>query len=231
MNVAAELVEVEMAIRSEDTPPRQLPALSRRQQEAYRRLAAHPDWVAAVVGHVPPDLGAVIQANVTAGQELRVLSGTVTTVPQWRIIAPLPPDVLLGYYREAESRFGVPWPYLAAINFVESNMGRILGASSAGAQGPMQFIPSTWAAYGEGDINNPHDAILAAARYLRASGAPINMPRALYAYNPSQRYVRAISLYAEQMKATERPYFGYYYWQVYVLTTRGEVLLEEGYGT
>ena len=95
----------------------------------------------------------------------------------------------------------------------------------------MQFIPSTWARFGRGDINSPRDSILAAARYLRASGAPSNMGRALYAYNPSQRYVRAITRYAEQMMRNERTYLGYYNWQVFVRTTTGDVALEEGYGT
>jgi membrane-bound lytic murein transglycosylase B len=122
----------------------------------------------------------------------------------------------------------VPWQYLAAIHLVESRMGRIRGESSAGAQGPMQFLPSTWAVYGGGgDINSYHDAILAAARYLRANGAPADMDNALFRYNPSSRYVRAVSAYAGQMKADERAYLGYYHWQVYYFGT----WLPEGYGT
>ncbi|HEX2258206.1 MAG TPA: lytic transglycosylase domain-containing protein, partial [Actinomycetota bacterium] len=135
------------------------------------------------------------------------------------------------YYAEAERQFGIPWAYLAAIHLVESRMGRIRGTSTAGAQGPMQFIPGTWARYGRGDINNPQDAILAAARYLRASGAPGNMPAALYAYNRSQRYVRGITLYAQRMLENERAYLGYYHWQVFVRTTTGDVPLEVGYGS
>ena len=75
-------------------------------------------------------------------------------------------------------------------------MGRIRGDSSAGAQGPMQFIPSTWAAYGEGDVNSYRDSILAAGRYLRAAGAPGNMPKAVFAYNHDTRYVAAVTGYA-----------------------------------
>jgi membrane-bound lytic murein transglycosylase B len=101
--------------------------------------------------------------------------------------------------------------------------------SSAGAQGPMQFMPATWASYGRGDVNNPHDAILAAGRYLHTHGAPQNMPRAIYAYNPSMLYVRAVQLYAQQMFANSRTYLGYYNWEVYVPTTNGEVLLPEGF--
>ena len=143
-------------------------------------------------------------------------------------MAPLPAAELLAEYRAAEAATGVPWQYLAAVHFVETRMGRIRGNSVAGAQGPMQFIPSTWEIYGAGgDINDTHDAILAAARLLRANGAPSDMASALYAYNPSRRYVRAVTSYAEQMMADERAYLGYYHWQVYY----GGRLLPEGYGS
>ncbi|HEY3023520.1 MAG TPA: hypothetical protein VGK11_07800 [Actinomycetota bacterium] len=70
-------------------------------------------------------------------------------------------------------------------------------ASSVGAQGPMRFIPSTWAANGlGGDVHDPHDAILGAANYLRASGAPENYRLALYHYNPVPEYVDAVMRYA-----------------------------------
>src|SRR5438270_598045 len=138
-------------------------------------------------------------------------------------------EVLMGYYNEAQQASGAPWQYLAAINLIETNMGRIQGLSSAGAQGPMQFMPATWASYGRGDVNNPRDAILAAGRYLHTHGAPGDMNRAVYAYNPSWLYVRAVMLYAKQMFADSRAYLGYYNWQVYVQTTNGEVLLPEGF--
>ena len=93
----------------------------------------------------------------------------------------------------------VPWTYLAAINLVETRMGRIRGTSTAGARGPMQFIPATWAAYGAGgDVNDPGDAILGAARLLKANGAPGDMAGALWHYNQSASYVRAVSAYAQQ---------------------------------
>jgi membrane-bound lytic murein transglycosylase B len=92
----------------------------------------------------------------------------------------------------------------------------------------MQFIPTTWDIYGDGgDINDTHDAIHAAARMLANNGAPSNMTTALYSYNPSNRYVRAISLYAEQIRNDERAYLGYYHWQVYF----GSRLLPEGFGS
>jgi membrane-bound lytic murein transglycosylase B len=90
-------------------------------------------------------------------------------------------------------------------------MGRIRGDSSAGAQGPMQFIPSTWAAYGAGgDVNSYRDSILAAARYLKAAGAPGDMPRAIFAYNHSAFYVNAVTGYGEAMHADPLAYRGFY---------------------
>ena len=109
-------------------------------------------------------------------------------------------------------------------------MGRIHGNSSAGAQGPMQFIPSTWAAYGQaGNVNDDHDAILAAGRFLAAHGGSADMDRALFAYNPSTSYVSAVDGYARLMRADPRAYDGYYWWQVYYTTTSGTVRLPEGW--
>jgi soluble lytic murein transglycosylase-like protein len=227
--VANELGGVEEAIRAPDTPAPEYLGLGQRQQEAYKLLAAHPDWVPSVLNAVSPTARSAIQGNLSAAQQIGTLNGARSTLPHWRIVAPPAPDVLLGYYREAQQAYGVEWQYLAAINLIETNMGRIQGLSSAGAQGPMQFMPATWASYGRGDVNNPHDAILAAGRYLKAHGAPQNMMRAIYAYNPSMLYVRAVQLYAQQMFANERVFLGYYNWQVYVQTTGGAVLLPEGF--
>ena len=67
----------------------------------------------------------------------------------------------------------------------------------------MQFLPATWKAYGMGgDINDPHDAIFGAANYLKANGgAAGRMDNALFRYNNSNRYVRAVTLYAKQIEA------------------------------
>ena len=65
-----------------------------------------------------------------------------STLPAWRIVRPEPADELLDAYRDAEAEFGIPWKYLAAINLVETGIGRIRGTSIAGAQGPMQFMPA-----------------------------------------------------------------------------------------
>ena len=227
--VATELGGVEQGIRLPDTPAQEYLSLGRRQQSAYHLLAAHPDWVPAVLAALPAAIRSVVQTNISAAQQIDDLNGASSALPHWRIVAPPAPEVLLGYYREAQQAYGIAWQYFAAINLIETNMGRIQGLSSAGAQGPMQFMPATWASYGRGDVNNPHDAILAAGRYLQAHGAPSNMTRAIYAYNPSMLYVRAVQLYAQQMFASERAFLAYYNWEVYVQTKTGEVLLPEGF--
>src|SRR5918992_226583 len=139
----------------------------------------------------------------------RELSSLATPVPARRIRTgpALPARVLLRYYRKAERRFEVSWKLLAAVNFVESAFGKVRSKSTAGAQGPMQFIPSTWEAYGMGgDIHDPEDAVMGAANYLRASGAPDDYQRALFAYNHVDAYVRAILRYARQMISLSRNY-------------------------
>lgn len=154
-----------------------------------------------------------------------------SVLPAWTIVAPLPPDVLLGYYREAEAATGVPWEYLAAIHFQETRMGRVSGVSSAGAVGPMQFLPSTWAECCEGDPTVARDAILGAARYLVMRGAPNDMEKALYGYNPNNGYVGAVMAYARNLMADERAFFGYHGWQVLFGTSAGTVRLPVGYST
>ena len=75
----------------------------------------------------------------------------------------------------------------------------------------MQFTLPTWQEYGQGDINNNRDAILAAARLLQAGGAPGDMRRALRRYNNSNSYVNAVDSYAQLMLADERAFLGYYH--------------------
>ncbi|HZE05093.1 MAG TPA: lytic transglycosylase domain-containing protein, partial [Solirubrobacteraceae bacterium] len=135
----------------------------------------------------------------------------------------------MGYFRAAQARFRVPWEDLAAIEFIESHFGRIRGASPVGAQGPMQFMPATWAQFGHGNINDPRAAILAAARYLRSNGAPRNMADALYHYNNSIRYVRAVGAYAAALRADPRLVYGYYQWRVIYAYAGRTVVLPVGF--
>lgn len=229
---AASLARVERAIRSPKTRPGEIDRLGWEQQAAYRALGAHPNWLDAVVRRIPADVRPVVTANAHAGRELQALGGQGTPprhLPDWRIVPPMPVEVLRAYYGEAEAASGIPWAYLAAIHLVETRLGRIEGTSSAGAQGPMQFIPATWARYGQGDINDNHDAILAAGRLLQANGGPGDMNRALLRYNNSSHYVAAVESYAQLMLADERAFLGYHSWQVYAATTHGTFLLPEGY--
>jgi len=88
----------------------------------------------------------------------------------------------------------------------------------------MQFLPSTWQAYGlGGNIDDPHDAVIGAANYLRANGAPGDERRALYAYNHSDRYVDAVLLLADRMRNEPRSVYALYAWQVFVVTTGGDI--------
>jgi membrane-bound lytic murein transglycosylase B len=120
---------------------------------------------------------------------------------------------LRSYYQEAQQTYGVDWSYLASINFIESSFGRNVGPSSAGAEGPMQFLPSTWANWGQGgSIWDPHDAIMAAARYLVHYGAPGDMQQAIFHYNLDYDYVDAVEFFARAMRADPTWLDRLYYW-------------------
>ena len=230
--LARQVVVAERAIADPGTPPQTLAAAGRLQQLAYRVLGSRPAWDRKVLRGVPERLVPVVTANVASRREFRSMHDDLSpTLPAWRIVRPAPARDLLRFYRAAEREFGVGWEYLAAINLVETGMGRIRGTSVAGAQGPMQFIPSTWARWGRGDINSPRDAILAAARYLAANGFTRRggIPGALWRYNNHTAYVRGVTFLARRMERDPRAFLGYYHWQVYYLTTEGDVLLPEGY--
>jgi hypothetical protein len=119
------------------------------------------------------------------------------------------PPFLLPIYQAAGSAYDIPWQVLAAINEVETDYGRDLSVSSAGAEGWMQFLPTEWAQYGvdangDGykDPYSPADAIFAAARYLHAAGGSANISAAVYSYNHSQAYVSSVLLRAQLLGGT-----------------------------
>jgi membrane-bound lytic murein transglycosylase B len=229
-DAARDVVDSEDAIHRAGIAPDALALAARRQQVAYRAIAAHPEWDADVHARVPQRLQAALDANVDAARQLRALTKPRPTLPPWHIVAPAPPDELLAYYHEADRATGVPWAYLAAIHLVETRMGRIRGDSTAGARGPLQFLPSTWAAYGNGgDIESNHDAIFTAARYLQANGAPADMAKAIWNYNHSDRYVQAVTRYAQRMLADPAAYAAYWHWDVYYRLASGDVLLSVGW--
>ena len=125
-------------------------------------------------------------------------------VPNFFIDAFRIPPFLLPIYQAAGIEYDVPWQVLAAINEIETDYGRNLSVSSAGAVGWMQFMPETWKKYGVdatgsgyADPYNPVDAIFAAARYLHAAGASKSIPNAIYSYNHAWWYVQSVLLRAK----------------------------------
>jgi membrane-bound lytic murein transglycosylase B len=188
----------------------------------HRLLARRAELSERVVPRLSKRVRAELRASSTAQRALAVLARPIEDVDAFKTGRPAPAATLRRYYRSAQRRFGVRWEVLAAVNFVESHFGKVKATSYAGAQGPMQFLPSTWEAYGlGGDIQDDRDAILAAANYLSASGAPENYRAALYAYNPSNYYVDAVLAYAAQIMRRPQSFYIYYSWQVYVLTEDG----------
>lgn len=227
--IGDDLVADELALRDPATPEPAMVAAARRQQAAYRAIGRNPAWDPVIRPKIPANLIQTYDRNVDARRQLAAMSPLRDTLPAWRIVAPAPAAELLGYYREAEAATGVGWNYLAAINLIETRFGSIAGVSVDGAQGPMQFMPQTWAAYGNGDVNSPRDAIMSAGNYLAASGFAANPDRAIYAYNHANEYVRAVKDYAAILADDPDSFGGYYRWDVYYNTTAGDVLLPIGY--
>ena len=228
----AALVTAEAAIADPSTRPKDLVHAARVQQLVYREVGARPAWDGAVLAGLPRSLRSVVRDNLASRREFRAMhSSLADTLPAWRIVAPERADELLRLYRRGERAYGIGWEYLAAINLVETGMGRIRGTSVAGAQGPMQFLPRTWARWGRGDIQDPADAIMAAARYLAHDGGarPSRLDDALFRYNNSDHYVRGVTLLAKVMERRPRAFYGYYHWEIYYLTARGDVRLPVGY--
>jgi hypothetical protein len=213
--LAGDLGADEQALRDPSSSEAVLVAAAHRQQAAYRALGRHPEWDPIVRPGIPRSLLEIYDRNVDARRQLTALNEGEAkgTLPAWRIDPPTPADELLGYYRGAEAATGVAWNYLAAINLVETGLGRIVGMSHAGAQGPMQFLPSTFAKYGDGgDVLSPHDH-----------------DRAIFGYNHSSRYVGAVNDYAAVLASDSAAFAGYYRWDIYYSTTAGDVLLPIGY--
>jgi hypothetical protein len=176
---------------------------------------------AVVHGHTRKTGGASSEPEAVPGGRRAPSPKTITPALPLDLGGPLPgvngffvesfqiPPFLLPIYQAAGTAYGIPWQVLAAINEVETDYGRDLSLSSAGAEGWMQFLPSTWARYGVDatgagykDPYNPADAIFAAARYLRAAGGDTSIRAAVYAYNHSQAYVDSVMLRAQLLGGT-----------------------------
>jgi Transglycosylase SLT domain len=137
------------------------------------------------------------------------LTAPVTGVASFYINSFRIPPFLLPIYQAAGNAYRIPWQVLAAINEVETNYGYDLSVSSAGAEGWMQFLPSSWQSFGvdangDGFVDpyNPADAIFAAARYLAAAGGERNIRAAIFAYNHSWAYVDSVMLRAQLLGGT-----------------------------
>jgi hypothetical protein len=129
-----------------------------------------------------------------------------TGVPNFVIQKFQVPIFLLPIYQAAGIQYGIRWEVLAAINEIETDYGRNLNVSTAGAVGWMQFLPSTWKTWavdankdGRKDPFNPVDAIFSAARYLRAAGGDTNIQKAIFAYNHAGWYVDSVMLRARMI--------------------------------
>jgi membrane-bound lytic murein transglycosylase B len=189
-------------------PPSDVVERAAQLQDEVALLGDHPNLATRVIPLLSGSLrGEVARLYAARRALLRLSAGSEHKKLKLGQRPPLAD--LVSFYDEAERRFGVGANYLAAIHLVETKFGRVVNNSVAGAQGPMQFIPTTWRIYGHGgDIRDPHDAILGAARLLRANGAPGRYGPALRAYNPSGLYVQAVTRYAREIG--RNPYALYY---------------------
>jgi membrane-bound lytic murein transglycosylase B len=198
--------------RSGDAPA-EVAALAARVEQIHRTLAKRRRLARSTLRKLPAPLRAEARDVLAARRALDVLNKPRPgqKPPKIRRGPPEPADVLKGYYREARARSGVSATLLAAVNLIESDFGRVRNNSVAGAQGPMQFMPATWRTYGGGgDVHDPHDAILGAARFLAAAGARRDEAGALYRYNPSALYVTAVSRYARLMRRDGLAFYALY---------------------
>lgn len=204
--VAAQLVRADAAFRAavahwDDSTalPQAAIAAAAREQLIELRLAGDDRLYRVVLGQLPARLRRDVVDDVQAHRELTGIAPSKPG-PPIRLGPALPLAQLRVLYREGLRHSGVAWQLLAAINYVETDFGRLREPSASGALGPMQFMPATWQSYGRGNVRDPRDAILAAARYLRAAGAPGDVPGALHHYNPSAAYVNAVLRFSARIR-------------------------------
>lgn len=231
--IARRLVYADDRVVDEAIPDDVAAAWGHAEQRIFRKLGGDPALLAAVLDAVPDRVQADTFARlVHASVEI---AATVTKprgdLPDWRIVEPPPLGELIAAYQAGEAEHGVPWPVLASIHLNETKFGRLRGVSPSGALGPMQFMPGTWAAYGDGDVNDPHDAIRAAANYLAKMGWARDPRKAVWHYNHSAHYVEAILTFAEVITDDPRRMRGLWGWQVYYRTVKGPIWLSTGYAS
>ncbi len=215
------IINLDKTIKNPSTPESHLPYLAHKQQVIYRRLALNKDKSEFIITNLPLELKDTVKKHLIARNHLVQLSKKYKIdpfIPAWTIIPPEPIHKLLLYYLKAEHSTGIDWEILAAINLIESGMGRIKGLSVASAQGPMQFLPTTWNEPGigqGGDINDPHDSIQAAARYLVRRGALSDLKKGLWGYNNNDDYGLAVIAYASLLRVDPLAYLGLYNWEIH----------------
>ncbi len=237
-NEPAELAElisnIEAAVVNPQLANADITALAHQQQVIYRVLSHRPDLSAAVRSRLEPRWQWVFDQHIAARRAFLAMhhGPGSSTLPAWRIQSPVAADQLLKAYRSASAATGIDWTVLAAVNLVETGMGRIDGVSVANAQGPMQFLPTTWSEPGignGGDIRDPWDSIHAAARYLVRRGGLKDIRRGLWGYNNSDHYGRAVLHYAALLKKEPLTYRSLHQWQIHYASSAGDLWLHEGF--
>jgi hypothetical protein len=173
----------------------------------HRGAGAVKKLIAAIVAFM---LGLVALLFATVA----LLGGGGELEPTERAATEIPADLLPFYRAAAQTCEGLDWTVLAAVHKTETSFGRGAVTSSAGAQGPMQFMPETFAAYGvDGDgngvaeTNDVEDAILSAANYLCTNGAgdPARLRSALWHYNHDPAYVDQVAALAASYGVAQAP--------------------------
>jgi soluble lytic murein transglycosylase-like protein len=211
--------------------PRDVVLYALYEQRIYILLSSRDRLARAVLERLNGAVADEARDILAARRELSALAGPPQPRRHFETGKSLPAGKLRRLYRKAERRFDVSWKLLAAVNFVETAFNKLRNNSTSGAQGPMQFIPSTWRAYGMGgDIHDPHDAIMGAANYLHASGAPGDNREALYHYNPSDHYVDAVLRYTRAIRHDPDAYLAFHSWQVFVNTKEDGIVRITGPG-
>jgi peptidoglycan hydrolase CwlO-like protein len=169
-------------------------AIARISQDKARTEARLRELRAAERARILRQRAATGGGEAQRSYELRIAHQEIVARP----VEPISRKQYRMLYRKSARKygFGEDWYVLAAVGQVESNHGKNTGPSTAGAMGPMQFLPSTWETAGvdgDGDgaanIMDPRDAIPAAAGYLKTGGAPRDWYRALFTYNHADWYV------------------------------------------
>ncbi len=196
-------------------------AAARQEELRLYELAGYASVEQAVIPLLPSNIQGPFADTIAALHSLYILAG----IDQYYLVNvhfvhpytdAKSVSLLRSYYNEAHQLYGIDASYLASINFIESNFGRVNGPSSAGAMGPMQFEPATWTEYGQGgNIMDPHDSILAAARLLVHNGAPYDMRNAIFHYNPDFDYVDSVESFARAYRANPGWLDRMYYWNTY----------------